>query len=342
MNKLRSWSLPLRLAVSGTVLAWLVWRIDWRQVQEALAGLQLGLWWLSVGLLAATQLVSSLRWQMLARPLGFQRTSREFLSAYFVGLFFNMLLPTSVGGDVVRAWRLGNDSGRYLSAFFSVVMDRISGLLILLLFACAAVAFSPCPLPLWLQLAVGSTGGIALLGLLLGLLAARRNNRWAFLQRVLTDVRPYLRQPRLLLTPTLLGIGVQACNVMVVWLIGLALGISIPAAFYWVLVPVTALATLLPISLNGMGIREGVMVLLLAPLDVNAGTAMSLAFLWFLAVAITSLGGLLCYLTDRSPAMSDENQKSPRIAIRGLGVCQESTLTSGPANRSSGPALPAS
>ena len=96
----------LRLLCSAALLGLLAWRTNWHQVADAFAHLRWGLWLLAALLYASTQVVSSLRWQWLARPLGFALPLRRYLAFYYVGMFFNLVLPTSVGGDVVRAWYL--------------------------------------------------------------------------------------------------------------------------------------------------------------------------------------------------------------------------------------------
>ena len=132
----------LRAAVSIGVLSWLAWRMDWAKLANAFAHLRLELWAAAVILYLATQVVSGWRWQLLARPLGFDGSVWKFTSLYFVGMFFNLLLPTSVGGDVVRAWYLDNRPGRRLPAMLSVLVDRASGLMLLILIACGAVLVS--------------------------------------------------------------------------------------------------------------------------------------------------------------------------------------------------------
>src|SRR5262249_52533060 len=107
----------LRPAVSVSLLAWVAWHTDWAQVAAAFGRLRLG-WWLAAGgVLVVTQVVSALRWRMLARPLGFDGSLGRYTSYYFIGMFFNLVLPTSVGGDVVRALYLDGRSGRRLAAF---------------------------------------------------------------------------------------------------------------------------------------------------------------------------------------------------------------------------------
>ena len=82
---------------------------------------------------------------------------------------------------------------------------------------------------------------------------------------------------------------------------GLALGVDVPASYYWIVVPVVSLLTLFPVSLNGMGVREWGVVLLLAPLGVAAESATALAFLWFLTFTSVSLFGAFFYLFGRFP-----------------------------------------
>src|SRR5262245_45331232 len=145
----------LRLGVSATILAGLASRLDWDQVATAFREMRWSYWLAALALFLGTQGISALRWQWLARPLGFRDSFGRFAALYFVGMFFNLLLPTSIGGDAVRAIYLNAGSGRRTAALLSVLLDRLSGLLVLLALACVAAAAYPLPLPLWVGLAVG-------------------------------------------------------------------------------------------------------------------------------------------------------------------------------------------
>ncbi|MBV9122036.1 MAG: flippase-like domain-containing protein [Planctomycetes bacterium] len=291
----------VRWLVSGGLLAWLAWQIPWDQIQQAFGRLRLDLWFLALGLYLLTQVVSSRRWQLLARPLGFQPTLGRLTGFYFIAMFFNLILPTSVGGDVVRAWYLDGQTGRRLPAFLSVFLDRLNGLLVLLALACAATALYPFHLPLWIPAAVWGTAGCALLGLLGMPWLKRWTPRFGRAGRLLAGARLYLSTPRLQLRAAGLSLVVQAVNVILVWVLGLAIQAPVPALYYWILVPMVSLLTLLPISLNGMGLREGGMVLFLRPLGVPEGTALSLAFLWFLVFTAAGLCGGGVYLFGSFP-----------------------------------------
>jgi uncharacterized protein (TIRG00374 family) len=309
----------LRFVVSAALLIYLAWRTDWHQVGQVFVHLRLELWLSAVGLFLLAQAISAVRWRLLAQPLGFQAPLRDFFCFYFVGMFFNLLLPTSVGGDVVRAWYLDGRSGRRLAAFLSVFVDRFSGLLVLLALACVADILCPIALPLWIEASIWATAGCAVMGLLSVPALARHLAVWSLEQgapitlarswcggvmarckrattqalRVLAIFRG--RTP-LLLSTTALSLLVQALNILLVWLIGQAIGVTVPASYYGIVVPMVTLLTLLPVSLNGMGVREGGMVLFLAPLGVPSATALSLAFLWFSVFVAASVFGAGVYL----------------------------------------------
>jgi len=321
----------IKLIVSALLLAVVAWRTDWAQVSGAFAQLRLDLWLAAVGVYLLTQFISAVRWQLLSRPLGFARPLHQYLGIYYIGMFFNLMLPTSVGGDVVRAWYLDGRRGRRMGAFLSVLVDRGSGLLVLLALACVAMASCPNELPAWVSWSVWCTAAAAAIGGTILLLHFRRpavGGRWRDLENApLASAKPsryrqlesairnvqsiYLSRPWLLAGTTALSILVQGANVVVVWLIGLALDLPVPALYYAIVVPMVTLLTLLPVSFNGMGIREGGMVVFLAPLGVAAGAALTVSLLWFAVFAVASLCGGAVYLFGRFPRPEEQTEHGP-------------------------------
>jgi uncharacterized membrane protein YbhN (UPF0104 family) len=309
-----------RLLGSLTLLAVLAWRVDWGQVGSAFIHLNASLWLVAVGLYALTQAVSSIRWQLLAQALGFGGSWRHYLAFYYIGMFFNLLLPTSVGGDVVRTWYLSNldgpapGAGRGISAFLSVFADRANGLFVLIMLACVATACCPIALPTWITWAVATLGGTSFLGVAVLPLLSRWTPPLAGrprLGRLADGAGRYLRHPGVLILATVLSILVQVANVVLVWLIGRALGLPVPALYYGVLVPLVSVLTLLPVSLNGMGVREAGTVLLLAPLGVSPSAAVTLSLLTFAVFTVASLGGVGFYLFGHFPRFQAECQRPP-------------------------------
>ena len=311
-----------RLLGSLILVGLLVWRIDWRQVASAFAQLETSYWLLALGLYLLTQGVSAARWQMLGRILGLGGGWRDYLSPYFIGMFFNLVLPTSVGGDVVRAWYLAQqwraagvnrpvDAGRspLTLAFLSVLADRVNGLAVLIAVACVATLCCPIALPRWIVTIVAGMGASCLLGLaILPLLPwlRRRLPVHPRLSPLFDGAGLCMRDRRGLLGVTLLSLVVQLANVALAWLVGEGLGLPVPPLYYGVLIPLVSILTLLPISLNGMGLREAGTVLLLAPLQISSASAVTLSLLLFAVYTVASLLGGVVYLFGRSPRFSME------------------------------------
>ncbi len=315
----------LRVVISVTLLGLILWKTDWPQVRHAFAHLRVQFWLGAVAVLALAQVVSAVRWQYIARELGVARPFLHMLGFYFIGMYFSLVLPTSVGGDVVRAWYLDGNSGKKLNAFLSTFLDRLCGLWVLLILALLGVVFSPLTFPNWIRWSVFACVGAGVAGMLsLPILYRFRDKLPGKIQKLL-DALLAVPSWRVLIIPVVLSVLVQISNVVVVWLVGLAIGADVPGTFYWILVPLVSLLMMLPVSVNGMGVREGGMVLLLAPFGVSEGTALTLAFLWFAVTVTVSLEGGLVYLFGRFPRpevadpesageqLANESPRSPEV-----------------------------
>ncbi|MCI0379005.1 MAG: flippase-like domain-containing protein [Gemmataceae bacterium] len=286
----------LRILVSAALLTYLGWRTDWSSVRDAFARLRWEYWLAAVGVLLAAQCASAVRWKHFADSMRFRHSIGRLTGFYLIGTYFNLLLPTSVGGDVVRAWYLDGRSGRRWAALGCVLLDRLNGLAVLVALACLAATFAPLAIPAWIPWCAWGLAAGGALGLLSLPVLARIARLSPMRREQLQTLWRFLRSPRLLARATLLSLIVQAANVLAVWCVGLSIHAPIDAAYYWVFVPLISLLTLLPISLNGMGVREGAAVLFLAPFGIADGTAVTLAFLWFCVTVAVSLVGGVVYL----------------------------------------------
>jgi glycosyltransferase 2 family protein len=324
----------LRLIGSVVLVGYIAWKTDWSRIATAFNNLDSRFWFAALGLQLITQVISTWRWRMLAEPFKLGGTFREYLSYYFVGMFFNLVLPTSVGGDVVRAWYLAHRqkeaTGKRMPAFLSVLADRVSGVVVLALVAAVATLLCPIQLPTTINIIVAGVALAALAGviglpLLNRILHSSRfaSHRFERFRRISEGGMTYLRDRPLLAKTTALSLIVQVNSVLVMALIGVGLGLPIPLLYYGILMPLVTLLTLLPVSVNGMGLRELSTGYLLVPLSVDPAQAVTLAFLLFTAQSAASLLGLIPYFTGgvqrfdaRAAAKenAEEEEESPSIA----------------------------
>lgn len=291
----------LRIGVSVLLLAIIAWRTNWPEVADQFARMRAEMCLAAAGLFLFAQIASARRWQLYARPLHFERPLSRFCAYYFIGMYFNLVLPSTVGGDVMRVVYLDGQSGRKWAAFLSVVLERINGLIVLTCVACLGLALTPIELPEWVAISVWGVAVFTVVSLAsLPLLARWQRISGAKREQARTIV-DLLCSPALMIEASFLSILTQLCGVFTVYFLGVGLGLDVPLGYYFVLSPMIVLLTMAPISVNGMGVREAGTVLFLTPFGVDVESALTLAFLWFAVGAAVSMFGGVVYLFTSQP-----------------------------------------
>ena len=273
---------------------------------------------LAVGVLLymAGQAVSSWKWQILLQPVGLDIGYLRVLAFYFTGMFFNLFLPTIVGGDAVKALLLARETGAPARATMSVFMERNAGLCALLIVAIGAAELAP-PVELfglslrtltWLLAAAFAAANAVLMSPLVYRLVdhliaatplARVQHRADALYQAIV---PYRSAPGRLLAAVGLSFIFQGVVIAVVFLNARALALDVPLAAVAVFVPLISLAGMVPVSVNGLGVREALYILLFGRIGVPVETAVSLALLYFAVTLLASLPGGVAYLMQPARA----------------------------------------
>lgn len=296
--------LLLRVAATAGLMAYALRGIDWTAFGDLLAHAD-WTWW-AVGLAAglAVQIVGGIRWAALARPLGFTLSYGAFVWRFLEGSFFSLCLPSSIGGDVVKAYRLGDTTPRRLLAACSVLADRLTGVSALGVLAVTAL--------LVMRLGLGIAATLCVAALLLGCAMLAFRLGVASIDRVLGMLRegstvrefvarllPYQQRPSLMAQAIAWSLVVQMGGSMAVACFGRSLGVTQPLAVWFTVVPLVSLAIVLPVSINGIGLRESALVTLLAPHGVAAEPAVAIGLLWLASQVLVGLVGGVCFLLDR-------------------------------------------
>lgn len=306
--RLPAWaSMGLRVGVTAALMAVALRGVEWPKL-VGLFGTIDWRWWaagFATGLVV--QVIAAVRWALLARPIGFPFSIGLFVWRFFEGAFFSLCLPTSIGGDVVKAYRLSDSTPGRLLAGCTVLADRLAGLAALGVLAGAAVIGKERSLGLVATLGVGAAllaTVLAVIWLAVGSLdrllavfpephAARQ-----FISRLL----PYQMRPSLMTRAVAWSLIVQMGGSVAVAFVARGLGVSLPLSVWFAVVPLIALAMVLPISISGVGVREGGLAFLLAPAGVPAEQAVAIGLLWFLTTIANGLIGGLLFLLDRRPS----------------------------------------
>ena len=300
---------PLRMLVSGALLAYLIWRADPVGVWRSWQALDLGLVALALALQLASVALSAAKWGALLAMRGQRQPFRWLFGAYLVGQFASNFLPTSVGGDAVRVAQLGRRIGSYSQASASIFIERLTGFLALSLIANVALLLAYAqvggaqivsqPAIYWLSLAFGlaaigamvvSFSGARLLRGPLGRLLPQALQRPV--AKVAQDVADYAPRGGQLALILAISLIYQSLLVVIHLICGLALGIGAPPLLYALMVPVTDMVGLAPIFVNNLGARDLIFTLYLGQAGVPAASAIGLAFLVFsVRLLVSVLGG---------------------------------------------------
>jgi uncharacterized protein (TIRG00374 family) len=268
--------------------------IDISKIRSNLSGFN----WKSMAILLVVcwlgQLLCSERWRILAASLKMHGSYRGFVQMYFAGMFFNIGLPSLIGGDAVKAYILSRKSGKPLHiGLASVLQDRAAGLVTLLFYGSAAILLFPLSwrgIPLWSLYLISWVGVAFALGLVLK--GERLYSRFlvsgsqTLLQKVLRMTSEFHQalgnsdiHGNAFLKVALYSFINSALVLWIFQQVSVAAGYSVPIIPFSGLYPLITLATMLPITLSGLGLREWAYVEALSLLGIprNAGLCISLA-----------------------------------------------------------------
>ncbi len=288
----------LKIAVTLIALALVLPKINLKEIGTILLQAKL-LWVLAgFGLFIAGLFLRAYRWLLLLHGLGVSITFWRLAELYFIGNFFNMALPSGFGGDVVRVVEVAQDVPTS-TATGTVILDRLTGLIMLFVMGALIMPFQSVPLPpifRWIIIG-GAVGGIIGGVVLLEGSLLRRFGGWLPGPLSSTGNGPVAK-----LLQAVQGCGWQAVgkalsvsflfNLMLAgWWVAAsnALGQSIPYLFILSVMPLLAVPLLIP-SIGGLGPRETLVPILFETVGVAAGTAVAISLLVF---AITRASGLL-------------------------------------------------
>jgi uncharacterized protein (TIRG00374 family) len=313
----------LRLVVSLGLIAVLVRKTP--DLNEILPTHRSGrtLWFLLAAALMTLVgvVLSAWRWQRVLQLLGAQVRLVRLVMSYLAGLFVGNVLPSTIGGDVVRVSRAAADTGSTEVAFASVALERLTGFLALPLLVFSGFALEPSLADhdhAWLAVIVGGVS-LALLGTIVFLAGhpriagryADHGNWLRFIGAVHKGVDALRREPRQAVAVMATALLYQFSVVCSLALLAEALQLGVPFAAMLAFVPAVAMVQVLPVSVSGLGIREGMFVLFLHPLGVRRGGAIALGLLWYASMLAVSALGFPSFAAGKRPATRSDTPATP-------------------------------
>lgn len=252
-------------------------------------------------------LVSAIRWKGLLKAQGVDATIPFLFNSYVVSAFFNNFLPSTIGGDAVRAydsWRLGQSKSDAVAVVF---VDRFLGIIVLMFFAVIAVLFSSTitqDMPsLYLWVIFGSVGVVIISWIMfvpsprLPRLIEKLPLPGKIKSKLVTIVRAFLSfqgRKRVLAVAMFWSVALQANVVLHYWLISEAMGLNVPWYNFFLIVPLATFVMMIPISINGLGLRETVFAFFFTPFGVANSAAVGFSWIVYgMVVLLGVIGGVM-------------------------------------------------
>ncbi len=301
----------LRLLVTAGILTYLLSRIDPAEATRAVLGVRLPYLVTVLALVALDRATMVTRWFVLLKASETAVSLKSAAWIYLVSSFVGSFLPAGVGGDAARAYTLSRRTAQGSEAVASVAVDRMAGMLSIVLLGVAGLLLWSGRVDRDLRRTVLVLGAIAAAAIasvvwadrvLRLLLPARLRDAatGARMMRLADAMARYRRRPMALTVVMALSFGVQLLRIVQAYLLGLGLGLTVPFAYYLVFMPIGLLMLLLPVSVSGFGLPQGVIVWLLRPVGVPDAQSFALSTLIILTGLAGNAPGAWLYVTRRN------------------------------------------
>ena len=302
-----------RLAITVAILAYLATRIDMGDAARATAAISAMHLVLVLMMVALDRAIMILRWVLLLRASGITISTGDATRLFLVSSFVGSFLPAGIGADAARAYGLAREKTTGSEALASVAVDRLLGIVSLVLMAIIGViAWTPeergrWQIPVAILLALAACVAAFWANEWLRLLIPTRRHEGFITRRILrlTDAVGRYRDRRGVLVHVLVwSIVVQVLRITQAYILALGLGMTVPFTYFLLFMPLALLLLLLPISISGFGLPQGGIVWMLQPMGVPGSQALALSTLIVLTGLAGNLPGLLLWLRARNPVKS--------------------------------------
>ncbi|MGB9761515.1 MAG: lysylphosphatidylglycerol synthase transmembrane domain-containing protein [Caldimicrobium thiodismutans] len=282
--------LIFRVSLSFGILFYLFKRTDFSQLKILFAQIDLNYYFLALFCVIIFQSLVALRWKKICAAWGFEESFFFYLKSYLMGFSLNTLFPGVVAGDTLRGFNLYKRGLEWKKTSLSVVLDRVFGLMgimFILTFSLRGGAnFLPDKFRILLQFIVYSSI-FAFVGIVLFLTFFSKTTFFNPLKL------PYV------IVPLVLGIIIQIFFVFQFLFLGKALNLPLRFSYYFMIIPIVSFLSALPLSISGLGLREGTLSYFLHLLNYPIEYGISLGLLAYSLILLSAIPGIILYFRGK-------------------------------------------
>lgn len=307
----------LKLTISAGLIIYLLRGVQIDEMARLIGGANILLLILALATYLAAITIGAVKWRLLLRAQNINVPFGDVLSYTFAGLFFGNVLPTNIGGDLVRAYDLSRRTGYVEQSAISVLIDRLVGLTAFLAAAVIMSVIAALTLAADAKLETIVLATVAVFALFLAafslLLSRRAMRRLGFLfrypllaifrptaQRVFDALQVYRHSYRSLAQAFAISLSIVVITSLTQWLISQALGLGIDLFYFLLFNPLIAFVLLVPLSVNGIGLKEVAFVFFLGLVGAPQAAAFSLSLVFHAIIVLSSLPGGFVWFRQRA------------------------------------------
>jgi len=291
LKKIKSlFFLFLRFGVSFGILFYLFHKTDLQRLKTLFLQIKLPYYFLALLCVLTFQALVALRWKVICSSWGFRESFFFFFKAYLMGFSLNTVFPGIVAGDALRGLTLYKKGLDWKKTSFSVVLDRLLGLMGIILILTLSLRGPSDFLPQTFRFFLNLVVFMALIGFFLVSLYFTYFNK--------NETFKPLRFPQVL-KPLSLGLIIQILFVFQFFFLGKALRLPLYASTYFVIIPVISFLAALPLSISGLGVREGTLSYFLHLMNYPVEYGVSIGLLAYSLILISALPGIFFYLKGK-------------------------------------------
>jgi len=307
----RAFSIFLRISVSVILLIFLFKQVDNKTLLVTIKKADISLLCLAFLFFFLNNTLCLFRWRMLLKAAEIRLSLKRIIISFAGGVFFNLFLPSTIGGDLVRSIDLSIHTGKPQEVVATVLLDRLSGYIGLVLVALIALL---CGAGLIQDKIVFIAIGIITAVLITILLVFFNSFIYSKINKLLhsptagklksslknlhREIHLFRQHKNIVIKSLLLSLIIQILGPLTAYLTALSLGLKINLIYFLIFIPIIGAVTLLPISLGGLGLRDAMTIFFFAKIGVGKDLAFAISLLSFLFILIYgSIGGLIYVLT---------------------------------------------
>lgn len=304
-DEIRKYRIILKILVASLLLWYILGQIDIIQIYSVIRDadpLILG----SAFLLAIINqlVISNIKWSIVLNAYNASIPFKRLCDMYLTGMFFNMFLPGAYGGDLVRAYQVSRHTESAVEGVMSVIVERMTGLMGLLLILLLSILLFDQPfmahgLKAWIisGIMLFFSGFMLLftrnlMNRLLQLLPS--GNKIEIKIKEIYESIYTLKNKRLVVSMTFFSILFQFLVILTNYMIAISLDVNLPFTYFLLAIPIASLISMIPVTLNGIGVRDMSYIALFSAAGVSKEAAFSIGLIAFLmGVAMSIYGGFI-------------------------------------------------